>query len=443
MLVHASGRSASCYSDGMQSSRRWSGRHCPFAVLLFVGVACNDDAAPEDASVAADAALAGDAGAPEPTPHRFRKLVLSTEFLCEGAAYGDFDRDGVLDVVAGPYYYPGPEFEEAREIYPPPAQPFDVRGYSDNFFAFVRDLSGDGWDDVLFVGFPGQAAYWHENPGADGGPWPRHVVVPRVGNESPAFTDLTGDGEPELVFIDTLPEDMGYYGWAGPGADPRKPWVFHRLSPLGPYRHFTHGMGIGDVDGDGRADLIEATGFFSQPASLDGDPVWSHHAQPFGNPGGAQIAVRDVDGDGTPDAVTTMAAHGWGLSWYRQSVQGGERRFEERVIVAAAPASEGVVMFEPHALAMADIDGDGLPDIVTGERFWAHAPEDGDFDAAARVYWFRTVRTAGGVRFEPHLVDDASGVGTQVVVGDVTGDGLPDIVTANKKGAFLFVHELD
>jgi hypothetical protein len=368
----------------------------------------------------------------------FQKIVLSTKFLCEGANFGDFNRDGTNDVVAGPYWYEGPDFASSHAIYPEPDPLFDVRAYSDNFFAFVRDLSGDGWDDVLFVGFPGQSAYWFENPAeTSAGSWLRHDVLAAVGNESPDYTDITGDGEPELVFIEMVDSMSGRYGYARPGADARKPWAFHPLSPIGPYSHFTHGMGVGDVNGDGRRDLIDATGVWVQPESLLGDPLWQKTNHVLGHPGGAQMIAHDVDGDGDADIVTTLAAHGYGLSWFENA--GGA--FVEHTIVAATAPDAGIVMHEPHALTMADVDGDGLLDIVTGERHWAHAPERGDFAAPGRLYWFQARRTGGRVTFTPHLVDDQSGVGTQVVAGDVNEDGLKDIVLANKKGAFLFLQD--
>jgi hypothetical protein len=380
---------------------------------------------------------AGDGGVPGGPS--FRKIVLTNTFFCEGASFGDFNHDGNQDVVAGPYLYFGPDFALRLSIYEEPT--FDVGGYSDNFFAFARDLSGDGWDDVLFVGFPGQSAYWYENPAENFNPaWFRRDVVASVGNESPDYVDITGDGEPELVYIEMQPDLMnGRYGYAGPGADPREPWTFHPLSPLGAYSHFTHGMGVGDVNGDGRSDLIEATGVWSQPASLIGDPLWQKTDHALGQPGGAQMVAEDVDGDGDADIVTTLAAHGYGLSWFEND--GGA--FVEHNIVPVTAPDMGVVMHEPHALTMADVNGDGLLDIVTGERHWGHVPEGGDFAAPARLYWFEAGRGAGGVTFTPHLVDDQSGVGTQVVAGDVNDDGLVDIVLANKKGAFVFLQEAE
>jgi hypothetical protein len=329
----------------------------------------------------------------------------------------------------------------AHAIYPAADPPFDVRAYSDNFFAFVRDLSGDGWDDVLFVGFPGQSAYWFENPAETSAPgWARHDVLSAVGNESPDYVDITGDGEPELVFIEVMSTTSGRYGYAGPGADPREPWLFHPLSPIGPYSHFTHGMGVGDVNGDGRRDLIEATGVWLQPESLLSDPAWPKSDYVLGQPGGAQMIAQDVDGDGDADIVTTLAAHGYGLSWFENT--GAAFIEHDLVPVTAPPTPEaGIVIHEPHALTMADVDGDGLLDIITGERHWAHAPANGDFAAPSRLYWFHASRQGSTVTFTYHLIDDQSGVGTQVVAGDINQDGLTDIVLANKKGAFVFIQE--
>jgi hypothetical protein len=365
--------------------------------------------------------------------HGFRKITLSTEFTCEGASHGDFDRDGTRDVVAGPYWYAGPSFSTRQRLYAPVT--FDPKGYSDCFFAFVRDFNADGWDDVLMVGFPGQAASWLENPKQPGVDWPRHLVFDVVDNEAPTFADVTGDGQPELVF-----SNGGRLGWASPdAAAPSAAWTFQPLSLPESFGAFTHGLGVGDLDGDGRADVLEATGWWKQPASLAGAPIWMRRPQSFG-PGGAQMVTADVDGDGDADVITTLAAHGSGLAWFEQ---GAAVSFTQRVIVSQDEGNAGLPLHEPHALAVADIDGDGLPDIVTGERFWGHVPAGTpDFAAPARLYWFQLVRDAAGARFLPRLVDDASGVGTQVVVGDVTGDGLPDIVVANKKGAFAFVHEL-
>ena len=402
-------------------------------VAVATVLACSSDPQPEPAE-AGPSNGPSDAARDKSTParHAFRKIRLSGEFYCEGATYGDFDRDGDIDVATGPSWYEGPAFTSAHELYLP--QAFDPKGYSDCFFLFARDFDGNGWADILRVGFPGQDASWFENPGAGGGHWPRHQVVPVVDTESPDFTDITGDGRPELVFA-----TGGRLGWAGPDpGDATQPWIFHPTSPPSGFHAFTHGLGVGDVNSDGRVDVLEATGWWQQPASLVGDPPWVRRAATFGA-GGAQMAAVDIDGDGDADVIASLEAHGYGLGWFEQSPSG----FVEHLIAGRAPDAGGVAIHEPHALAVADVDGDGDPDIVTGERFWGHIPAGmPDFAAPALLYWFELVRTTGGLAFIPHLIDEASGVGTQVTVGDVTADGLADILIANKKGAFVFVHEL-
>ena len=268
----------------------------------------------------------------------FERLTLARDFLCEGASCADFDRDGKMDVVSGPYWYRGPEFTEKRELYPP--QAFDPAGYSDNFFAFPRDFDGDGWTDVLFVGFPGEAAAWYANPlGSKDGRaerhWERHLVFAHVDHESPEWTDLTGDGEPELVFL-----SGGRLGWAGPErGSPAKPWTFHPLSEDLGLQRFTHGLGVGDVDGDGRADVLLKDGWWQQPESLAGGATWKRHAFPFSERhGGAQMLVHDVDGDGKNDVITSLAAHEFGLSWWQQVEKDGASSFVEHRIMDDEPA---------------------------------------------------------------------------------------------------------
>jgi hypothetical protein len=389
---------------------------------------------------------AGAADAPsEPLPRepaldsRFVKITLHREFYCEGASYGDFNRDGVTDVVAGPDWYEGPGYGVRHAVWPRVA--FDPHGYSDCFFEWVRDFDGDGWPDLLVVGFPGTPAAWYENPRVADGTWTRHDVIENpVDNESPAFVDVTGDGVPELVHMTS-----GVLGWSAPASGPSEPWVFHALSELRGYATFTHGLGVGDLDGDGRPDVLEATGYFIAPPSLAGDPLWTRVDQTFGA-GGAQMPVLDVDGDGDADVVTSLAAHGYGLAWFEQDGATTPPQFVEHVIVPdSAPAADAaVVMHEPHAVAVADIDGDGLDDIVSGERFWGHVPSGmPDFSEPARVYWFRAERGAAGVTFSPTLIDDDSGVGTQLTVGDLDGDARPDLVISNKKGAFVFLQRGD
>jgi hypothetical protein len=401
------------------------------------------------------------AAAADYTIHTWKKIQLSDQFWGEGANIGDFNKDGKMDVVSGPYWWEGPEFKARHEYYPAaksftlgPISKIRVPGfegalgknnqYSDNFFAFTHDFNQDGWDDILIYGFPGKDASWYENPKGGNDPWKRHKVLDVVDNESPTWGDLTGDGKPEIIC-----SSKGSYGYASPDwSNPSKPWVFRTISPNNKYHMFTHGLGYGDVNGDGRTDLMEKSGWWEQPASLEGDPVWKYHKFPFApTEGSAQMYAYDVNGDSLPDVITSLAAHNYGLAWYEQlqsKDENGSPKFKQHLIMGKTPRDNkyGVLFSQLHAVDFVDMDGDGLKDIVTGKRFWAHgAHGDADPNAAAVTYWFKLVRNADkSVDWLPYLIDNDSGVGTQVVAADVNGDKLPDIIVGNKKGTFVTIH---
>jgi hypothetical protein len=153
----------------------------------------------------------------------------------------------------------------------------------------------------------------------------------------------------------------------------------------------------------------------------------------------------DVDGDGDNDVVTSLKAHGYGLAWFEQIREADGIGFVRHIIMNERPAENryGIAFSQLHALELVDMDGDGVQDIVTGKRHWAHgARGDPEPNAPAVIYWFRVVRGENGaVDFVPYLIDDDSGVGVQVVARDANGDGLADVVTSNKKGTAVLIHE--
>jgi len=403
------------------------------------------------------------APAADATLHSFKKQQLDEHYWSEGAMLGDLNKDGKPDAISGPYWWEGPAFTKRHEIYPATrtTKTKNLKGaevefpgfegnfgsrnaYStDNFFAFVHDLNGDGWNDVLTYGLPNTPAYLYLNPKGKEQHWERSTVLDHVDNESPTFTDLTGDGKPEIVC-----NYEGNYGYASPDwSNPTAKWKFTPITAGGKWQRFTHGLGVGDVNGDGKLDLLCKDGWFEQPKSLAGDPAWKHHKTNFA-PAAAQLYAYDVNGDGRADVITALAAHGYGLAWHEQLAEkdaAGSPKWRSHVFMhkAAGENRYGVRFPELHAVELFDVDGDGLKDIITGNCYWAHGPAVAPGAGEEGVlYWFKLVRRADkSVDWVPHLIDTASGVGRQIGVGDVNGDGKRDLIIGNKMGTFVFTHE--
>lgn len=365
----------------------------------------------------------------------FERTVIDREFRSEGVAVADVNRDGRTDILAGNLWYEAPDWTP-HEIQP--VQKFDAaKGYSNSFVNFADDINGDGWPDQILIDTPGiPPVFWRENPKSKGGHWTEHKIFKNACNESPAYAPLIGkDSRRALVFS----YDDSQMAWYEPAEDPSKDFTARLIGEKipkdkakehGVYR-YSHGLGIGDIDADGLKDVIIRTGYWRQPADARRNGQWEFVPADLGDDC-AQMHVYDVNSDGLPDVVSS-SAHGIGIWWRRQTkTADGQRRFVKYVIDDSFSQS--------HALEMADINGDGLPDLVTGKRFWAHGPKgDVDPNAPAVLVWYELKRDKSGVRWIKHLIDDDSGIGTQFVVADINNDRKPDIVTSNKKGVHVFL----
>lgn len=348
-----------------------------------------------------------------------------------GVDVADVNHDGVLDIVSGPFYYLGPDFTKAREIYPSETlNPGTVAPVASRM-QVVYDFTGDGWPDVLRISPLGGALY--VNPKGESRHWTRYEVL-SVTTEMVLFKDIDGDGRPEVIF-----GGGGIYAYAKPDpANPTGKWIIHPISQGVPVA--IHGLGMGDVNRDGRMDLVVPAGWFEQPPAGTPGP-WTYHPAKFGG-GGAEMCVYDINGDGRTDVVTSLEAHGWGLSWFEQQADGS---FTEHPIMGdfSTKNAGGVTFSELHGGACADMDHDGIPDLITGKRYWSHVENYSGPDPygppVLYVYKTRRNRSApGGAEFVPELISNRTGVGSNMVVKDINGDGKTDIVVASVLGVTIF-----
>jgi len=371
-------------------------------------------------------AVAGD------DPH-WQRIQLDSRFRAEGAAIADLNNDGKADIIAGDVWYSAPDWER-HEI----RQPGDFwagDGYSNNFCNWTYDINGDGWEDVIIVGFPGDPFHWYENPKGKDGHWKEHVIWHSICNETPQFADINGDDRPEILLGSQPEAQLGYIEIPTGDAVYEK-WAFTPVSragdPManGTFKYY-HGLGAGDVNGDGRTDIVIPHGWWEQPASASNTP-WTFHSHVLGEDQPqkmADIHVQDLDGDGDADFIGS-SAHAHGVWWFETTDNG----IRQHLIDDSYS--------QTHAMHFVDVDGDGQQDIVTGKRYFAHNGRDpGGLDPVG-MYWYRVERTEGQPpKFTRHeiLAGRDTGVGTQFAVGDIDGDGLIDIALSNKKGVNILL----
>jgi len=365
-------------------------------------------------TLAAAAPLAAGAEIP------FEKEVLDLG-RNETCAVADINGDGEPDIIAGENWFAGPEWTRH------PFRRFNFfANYIDNFSDLPLEVNGDGAVDIISVAWGAKRIAWFENPGDGRGKWTEHKIDSGSPVEFAFLVDLDNDGERREV----LPQfgDGSETAWYETARkDGGVKWVKHRVSSRG----YGHGIGAGDVNGDGRTDVLTPKGWLEAPEDPRQVP-WKFHPDFHFEKALGFMFVHDVDGDGLNDVVSSMA-HDYGVFWLRQSQdKDGVRRWERRTIDDA--------WSQAHAAAFVDLTGDGRPEFLTGKRLFAHNGHDPGGREPLGLYWYERVQVGKRWEWVRHIIDYGSraGAGMQIPVEDIDGDGDLDFVSCGKGGVFLF-----
>lgn len=353
-----------------------------------------------------------------PDEVKFKMHTINAESKFEAAGVLDVDKDGKLDIFCGGFWYKSPKWEKVfvRELK-------ELDEYFVDFANLPADVDGDGWTDIVDAAWHNKAIFWLRNPGKAGDEW-KINIIDELGNIETALpVDINGDKQ-----LDYLPNCVTDAAWYEYKKDPSEKlgvkWIKHPL----PKEAAGHGIGVGDINGDGRVDIVAPRGWVEQPEKTDGK--WEFHQEfDFGSTS-IPILVHDVEGDGDADLIYGLG-HDYGLFWVEQQKDAAGKRTWTRHEIDKSWS-------QPHFMLMVDLDNCGKAELLTGKRYRAHNGHDPGENDPKCIYYYKFDKAKG--QWARHTVTEkgpaAFGIQNQVI--DIDGDGDLDFVAPGKSGLYLF-----
>jgi len=348
---------------------------------------------------------------------QFEKRFIAAEAF-ESVAALDVDNDGTLDLLSGSFWYKGPDFM-SRKFIGPIARHSE---YYDDFSAIQLDVNGDKRTDIVTGGWFGAQLVWRENPGKEG-EWISHTIGRPGSIETTRAWDIDGDGTPEIV-PNTPGKPLRIYRLR------HTPTRFDSIQVLDKHGH---GLGFGDINGDGRGDFVVENGWLESPS----DPFtlkWKLHEEFTYTQASVPMLVADLNGDKLSDIIIGQG-HDYGLHWLEQHLsKSGVRSWTHHSI----DPFNG----QYHTMEWLDLDNDGKPELITGKRYRAHDDKDPGAHDPVGLYYFRW----NGDAFVKQVIaygkpGEGKGTGLYFQVVDLDKDGWKDIAVAGKDGLFVFFNK--
>jgi len=365
------------------------------------------------------------AAADEPPEIHWKLHTIDAENINSSGAIMDVDRDGKLDIIAGQFWYEAPDWRRhfAREVQV-------IRGRNDDYSSLPIDLNGDGWPDLVSVNYRSASLYWVEHPGKSlKAPWRKHLIDTPGPSETGMLADVDADGR-----MDILPNGTKYAAWyrwsrtppteADADAGVKVRWLRHEL----PKQLAGHGIGFGDVNGDGRNDIVGARGWAAAPQNRRAGRWRWHDNLQLDRDASIPILVHDVDDDGDNDIVWGRG-HNFGLYWMEQQLDGGERSWKRHTIDES--------WSQAHAILRADINGDGRQDVVAGKRYFGHDGKDPGAKMPMEIHWYDFDKEAGKFQRRPIHKSEKVAFGLDPKAADMDADGDIDLLCPDRAGLYL------